>query len=293
MGSCVCLFFSLRKKKDCQTHTTSMAIASLLQFACSNHLHPCSSLIETHYVSDPVSKVFSFRADVLYRWVFVEADKADVAPSASFSAPKIAFVIDDCRRGGEDIDMVPVGKGVWVGSGRPVAIFGYKLQVHVPRPGHLVMHSLLYDFDTRYRLFVVPSHDVPSHDVPSHYVCKETDVEESELALSLDSLATLSNALCVGQNCSCERPLEIIDCLVWSPEETACNGALFVVNGYVHTVVTPALTSAIVAGVIGSMRYGYCVLPIGVFRLTRLEHWAFYRNFYEAVLDMAAIKKKA
>jgi hypothetical protein len=115
-------------------------------------------------------------------------------------------------------------------------------------------------------------------------VCSRTNVQDTELVpVWQDPHIVLDNALHVGQNCRQHRhrSREIIDCLKWSPD-AASTSALFVVNGLVHTVVTPALTSAIVAGALGSMRDGKCVQHIGFFRLNKL-HWAFYRNFYEAV----------
>ncbi len=194
---------------------------------------------------------------------------------------------------------------IWVGNSRPLAIYGsrleyhVRLEFHVPRPGFLVTHRLFDDIMAAEKLFrgvygycVCTRTDVqvtelaPVWPDPHICVCIRTDVQDTELApVWQDPHIVLDNALHVGQNCRQHRHRsgEIIDGLVWSPD-AASTGALFVVDGLVHTVVTPALTSAIVAGALGSMRDGKCVLHIGLFQLNKL-HWAFYRNFNEAVCD--------
>jgi hypothetical protein len=242
-----------------------------------------SSLIETRFVPGSTTEIFESAPhgtpDVLYRWVFVEAVQEDGGlrglSTCTCSSPPTLVVVAGAESAAVLAEDMVLHKGggdgeakIWVGNSRLLAIYGSRLEFHVPRPGFLVTHRLFYDIMAAEKLFrdvygycVCTRTDVqvtelaPVWPDPHICVCTRTDVQDTELApvwqdtelapMWQDPHIVLDNALHVGQNCRQHRHRsgEIIDCLVWSPD-AASTDALFVVDGLVHTVVTPALTSA-------------------------------------------------
>ena len=172
----------------------------------------------------------------------------------------------------QQVPMILRGGHIWVCDeiAHDVIAHGLDIGCTVPCPGTLVVQWLKY---CKYQ---------KPHIRMLSLVCPRVVVPDSVLRIPLEVLpeavfyvpnmvAPVEKHFSGGGGVSPTK-LGATDCLMWDPRDDDLD---FVLDGHVHTAVTPALTRCVMHNIIGECRNGVCVLRIGPVHLACMLTWSF------------------